>query len=99
MPEVEVAAAKPGLRRELGFRDLILYSLAGVVGTRWIATAAHAGPGSVTLWALAAASFFIPSAFAIARLSARFPEEGGLYIWTKRCFGEWHGFLCCWLYW
>jgi amino acid transporter len=43
--------------------------------------------------------FFIPSAFAIARLSARFPQEGGLYVWTRECFGEWNGFLCFWVYW
>ena len=27
-----------------------------------------------------------------------FPDEGGLYIWTKNAFGDWHGFLCAWLY-
>jgi amino acid transporter len=34
----------------------------------------------------------------VSSLSARFPEEGGFYIWTKRAFGDWHGFLCAWLY-
>jgi amino acid transporter len=41
----------------------------------------------------------VPSALAVAALSARFPEEGGIYVWTKQGFGDWHGFLCGWCYW
>jgi glutamate:GABA antiporter len=89
----------PELKRELGFRDLVLFSIAGIIGTRWLAAAAQAGTASVILWLAAAVLFFIPSAFAIGRLSARFPQEGGLYIWARECFGEWHGFLCFWIYW
>ena len=87
------------LRRELGLRDLVLFNIAAVVGIRWLAAAAQAGSGSLTLWLLAAVLFFVPSALAVARLSARFPDEGGIYVWTKRGFGEWHGFLCGWCYW
>lgn len=92
-------ASLKGLKRELGLRDLILFSLAGIIGTRWLAAAAQTGPAAVVLWIAAAVFFFIPSAFAIGRLSGRYPDEGGLYIWTRNCFGEWHGFLCFWLYW
>ena len=35
----------------------------------------------------------------MAALSERFPEEGGIYVWTRRGFGDWHGFLCGWCYW
>ena len=41
----------------------------------------------------------MPSAVAVAALSRRFPEEGGIYVWTRRGFGDWHGFLCGWCYW
>ena len=36
------------LKRELGLRDLTLFAITCIVGTRWIAAAAHAGPGSVS---------------------------------------------------
>ncbi len=94
-----MTGASPELKRELGLRDLVLFSFVGVAGTRGAAMAAQMGPGSITLWVLATAFFFIPSAFAIARLSTRFPQTGGLYIWTRETFGEWHGFLCFWIYW
>ncbi len=99
MPEALHDPAKPELRREIGLRDLVLFNIAAVLGIRWLAAAAHSGSGSVTLWVLAAALFFIPSALAVGRLSRLFPEQGGLYVWTKRCFGDWHGFLAGWCYW
>ena len=87
------------LRRELGLRDVVLLNVAAVVGIRWLAAAAHTGPGSITLWLLAALLFFMPSALCVAALSRRFPEEGGIYVWTRHGFGDWHGFLCGWCYW
>lgn len=92
-------ASELQLRRELGLRDLVLFNIAAVIGIRWLAAAAHTGPVSITLWLLAAAFFFIPSALAVATLSAKFPDEGGIYVWTKQGFGDWHGFLCAWCYW
>src|ERR1700687_2354279 len=88
----------PALRRELRLRPLVLFHISAIAGVRWLAAAAHAGPGSLTLWLLAAVAFFLPSALVVSSLSARFPEEGGFYIWTKHAFGAWHGFLCAWLY-
>ncbi|MGC8793839.1 MAG: APC family permease [Bryobacteraceae bacterium] len=87
------------LRRELGLRDLVLFNLAAVVGVRWLAAAARAGPSSLVLWLLAAAFFFVPSALVVARLSRIWPEQGGIYVWTRRAFGDWQGFLCGWCYW
>ncbi|HWQ56500.1 MAG TPA: APC family permease [Bryobacteraceae bacterium] len=78
---------------------MVLFNIAAVAGIRWLAAAAHAGPGSVSLWVLAAVFFFVPSALAVATLSHRYPDEGGIYVWTKRGYGEWHGFLCGWCYW
>jgi amino acid transporter len=93
MPEVETA-----LRKELGLRDLVLFNIAALISTRWIGIAAHVGPGTIVLWILAAAFLLVPCAFVVANLSRRFPEEGGLYIWTREAFGEWHAFACGWFY-
>ena len=70
-----------------------------VLGPRWIAAAAHSGTSSISLWIIAAVFFFIPSALVINELSSRFPCEGGLYIWTKEAFGDFHGFVAGWTYW
>jgi amino acid transporter len=77
----------------------VLFNIAAVIGIRWLAAAANTGPVSITLWFSAAVFFFIPSALAVAALSGKFPDEGGIYVWTKQGFGDWHGFLCGWCYW
>ena len=93
-----MAEATTQLRRELGLRDLVLFNCAALLSTRWIGAAAHAGSGSLSLWVLAAIFFLVPCAFCVAHLSRMFPEQGGLYVWTRQAFGEWHGFACGWFY-
>ena len=90
------ADAKPRLERSLNLRDLVLFNLVAVIGITWVATAAKAGPSSLTLWLLAALLFFIPQGLAVIQLSTSYPDEGGIYAWTKREFREGHGFLCGW---
>jgi amino acid transporter len=87
------------LRREMGFWDILLFNIAAVLGPRWIAAAAHNGTSSLSLWLLAAVLFFMPSALVIVELSTRFPHEGGLYVWSKEAFGDFHGFMTGWCYW
>lgn len=83
----------------MGFWDVLLFNIAAVLGPRWIAAAAHNGTSSVSLWVLAALLFFLPTAFVVVELSTRFPEEGGLYAWSKHAFGDFHGFVAGWTYW
>lgn len=90
---------KKQLRRAMGVWDVLLFNIAAVLGPRWIAAAAHNGSSSISLWGLAALFFFLPSAFVIVELSTRFPDEGGLYVWTKEAFGDFHGFVAGWTYW
>ena len=94
---LEAMQARPP--RVLGLRDVVLFNMVAVIGLRWLATAAKAGPGTLALWILAAALFFIPQGLAVIALSARFPSEGGIYTWTRETLGEGHGFLCGWCYW
>lgn len=91
--------SQPSLRRELGLRDLTLFAIACITSARWIPIAAHAGPGSVTLWILAAVLFMVPLTIAVAALVAKYPGAGGLYLWTREDFGPWPGFLAFWLCW
>ena len=91
--------SKPKLPRVMGFWDVLLFNIVTVLGPRWIAAAAHNGTSSITLWFLAAFLFFVPTALVIAELSTRFPQEGGLYVWTQEAFGEFAGFMAAWTYW
>jgi amino acid transporter len=83
----------------MGLWDVLLFNIAAVLGPRWIAAAAHNGTSSISLWILAAILFFLPTALIIIELSTRYPCEGGLYVWTKEAFGDFHGFVAGWSYW
>jgi len=90
---------KSQLRKSMGFWDVLLFNIATVLGPRWIAAAGHNGTSSISLWVLAAVFFFVPGALVINELSSRFPEEGGLYAWSREAFGPFHGFVAGWTYW
>jgi amino acid transporter len=87
------------LRRALGFRDLLFFYIVTTFSLRWIATAAAAGPSALLIWIIAAVGLFVPLVFATLELSSRYPEEGGIYVWTKRAFGPSSAFMTAWLYW
>jgi amino acid transporter len=93
------ADTRSQLRKTMGFWDVLLFNIATVLGPRWIASAGHNGPSSISLWIIAAIFFFVPGALVINELSSRFPEEGGLYAWAREAFGPFHGFVAGWTYW
>src|ERR1700677_3470393 len=86
-------------RRVLGFRDLLLFYVVTGISLRWIATAAAAGPSSIVIWIGAWLCFYMPLALSVLELSSRYPGEGGLYVWSKRAFGDFSGFMAAWTYW
>lgn len=95
----QAGGAKSQLTKTMGFWDVLLFNIATVLGPRWIAAAGHNGTSSICLWILAALLFFVPGALVINELQSRFPEEGGLYAWSKEAFGPFHGFVAGWTYW
>ncbi|MFZ0136384.1 MAG: APC family permease [Candidatus Sulfotelmatobacter sp.] len=86
-------------KRVLGFRDLVLFYVVTGISLRWIATAAAAGPSSIVIWIGAWLCFYTPLALSVIELSSRYPAEGGLYVWSKRAFGDFSGFMSAWTYW
>ena len=82
------APGKPVLRRVLRVRDLVFFYVTAVLGMRWVGTAAAAGPSALVIWIVAALTLFVPLAFTVIELSSRYPDEGGIYVWTRHAFGD-----------
>ncbi len=95
----EVTTSQPHLRRVLGRRDLVLLFVVAIVNLNVVPTIASNGGVTVWLWLLALLLFFWPQGIAVIELAHRYPEEGGVYLWAKRVFGDFHGFLSGWCYW
>jgi amino acid transporter len=87
------------LRRAMGFRDLLLFYIITGFSIRWISTAASAGPSAIIIWLMGCVALYIPLVFTVLELSSRYPDEGGCYIWSKRAFGDFAGFITGWTYW
>jgi len=85
--------------RTLGRWDLVLLKIVAIVNINNVPPVAVYGWTSLVLWGLAFAAFFVPEAIAVLVLARRHPGEGGIYLWTRREFGDVHGFLSGWCYW
>jgi len=91
--------SSPHLRRELGFFDLTLLLVVAVVNVNILPRIAGEGWRAMSLWLIAFVLFMIPLGIAVAEFGKRFPGEGGIYVWTRETFGDFHAFISGWCYW
>ncbi|HWW88886.1 MAG TPA: APC family permease [Vicinamibacterales bacterium] len=87
------------LSRALTRTDLVLLEIVAIVNINNVPPVAVYGWTSLLLWVAAFVLFFVPEAIAVLVLARRHPGEGGIYLWTRKEFGELHGFLSGWCYW
>lgn len=89
----------PQLKRILGLSDLSFFLIAALVNLNSVPVVASAGSVALVLWIAGFFLFFIPQAIAVLELSKRSPNEGGIYVWNKKAWGDFHGFISGWAYW
>jgi len=90
---------QPHLVRALGRRDLVLLFVVAVFNLNVVPSIAANGGATVWLWIISLLLFFWPQGIAVIELAHRYPGEGGVYLWAKEVFGDFHGFLSGWCYW
>lgn len=94
-----VTESQPHLKRVLGQRDLVLLFVVAVFNLNVLPSIAANGGVTIWLWIISLILFFWPQGIAVIELSQRYPGEGGVYLWAKEVFGDFHGFLSGWCYW
>src|ERR1700689_5949500 len=87
------------LIRALGRRDLVLLFVVAVFNLNVVPSIAANGGVTIWLWIISLLLFFFPQGIAVIELAHRYPGEGGVYLWAKEVFGNFHGFLSGWCYW
>ena len=103
--EAAIASATPAvpeaphLRRVLGRMDLVLLFVVAVFNLNVLPSIATNGGVTIWLWIISLILFFWPQGIAVIELAHRYPGEGGVYLWAKEVFGDFHGFLSGWCYW
>ena len=76
-----------------------MFYVVTTLSLRWIPVAASSGPSSIAIWLIGLFTIFIPLALCVMELSSRYPQEGGMYVWIKRAFGDGPAFVTGWIYW
>jgi glutamate:GABA antiporter len=98
-PSTQTEQEAPHLRRVLGRWDLVLLFVVAVFNLNVVPSIAANGGVTVWLWIISLTLFFWPQGIAVIELAQRYPGEGGVYLWAKKEFGDFHGFLSGWCYW
>jgi amino acid transporter len=93
------ASGTTHLKRVLGRRDLVLLFVVAVFNLNVLPSIAANGGVTIWLWIISLILFFWPQGIAVIELAHRYPGEGGVYLWAKEVFGDFHGFLSGWCYW
>jgi len=83
----------------LGRWDLVALFVVAVFNLNVVPSIAANGGVTIWLWLISLVLFFWPQGIAVLELAHRYPGEGGVYLWAKEVFGDFHGFLSGWCYW
>ena len=85
--------------KKLKLFDIILFNVCAIVGLDTIGAGAGMGVSGMTWRLLGILLFFIPYGFVSAELGSTWPKAGGIYVWTKKAYGDFWGTMVSWLYW
>jgi amino acid transporter len=88
-----------GFKKALKGLDLTLFTVCAILVIDTLAPSAAIGPSAISWWIITLVLFFIPYGLITAELGTTYPEQGGLYVWVKRAFGEKWAARTTWLYW
>ncbi len=85
----EASAGAPQKRaRVLGLRDITLYTVSAVLVVETLTSSASVGTKTLAWWIIFLICFYVPYGLITAELGTTYPEQGGIYVWVKRAFGQ-----------
>jgi hypothetical protein len=77
----------------------VLFTICSILVLDTFVAPAIIGVSSITIWVITAIVFFVPYGLLSAELGSTYPDDGGIYSWVKRAFGEGPAVLTGWYYW
>ena len=93
------SASPAGYKKVLRGLDMTLFTVCAILVLDTLAPSAAIGPSTISWWIITLVLFFIPYGLITAELGTTYPDQGGLYVWIKRAFGEKWAARSTWLYW
>ncbi|MBI5953954.1 MAG: APC family permease [Chloroflexi bacterium] len=93
------ASKQKGFKKVLKTLDMTLFTVCAIIVIDTLAASASIGASTISWWILTLVLFFIPYGLVTAELGTTYTEQGGLYVWIKRAFGEKWAARSTWYYW
>ncbi len=87
------------MEKKVSLFKMISFTVCGIVVLDTFVAPAAMGVSSISVWILTAILFFIPYGLINAELGAAYPDDGGIYAWVKRAYGDFQASLVAWFYW
>ncbi len=84
---------------KVSLNEMVLFTVCTILVIDTFVAPAIIGVSSITIWLLTAILFFIPYGLISAELGAAYPEDGGIFNWVNRAYGEFSATLVGWFYW
>lgn len=85
--------------KKISLISLIILIIAAIDNIRNLPAAALFGSSLIFFFIFSAIVFLIPTSMVAAELSATFPNNGGIYQWVNKAFGEKLAMAAIWLQW
>ncbi|MCD6426839.1 MAG: APC family permease [Caldisericaceae bacterium] len=86
-------------KKVLGRWDLLLFTVCAILVLDTVPSSAAMGMQTFFWWVVTLFLFFIPYGMITAELGSAIPNQGGMYVWIRRAFGDTAGSMASWLYW
>ncbi len=86
-------------KKTLGPVDLAFFSFCAIFVLDTISASAMIGPAAIGWWIVSAILYFLPYGLVSAELGTAYPQQGGLYVWAKKAFGDRFAARTTWYYW
>jgi len=88
-----------GFNRVLRGLDMTLFSICAIIVLDTLGASASIGASTIAWYVITLVLFFIPYGLITAELGAAYPEQGGIYAWVRRAFGQRWAARTTWYYW
>ncbi len=83
----------------IGTFTIAMISVSAILNLRGLPMMAHLGWQAVFFYVLAFLTFLIPSSLICAELATHYPDNGGVYTWSRQAFGDRSGIIVIWMEW
>lgn len=87
------------MTKKVSLINMVLFTVCGIIVLDTFVQPAASGVSSITIWVLTAIFFFIPYGLTNAELGAAYPDDGGIFVWVKKAFGDLSATVAGWYYW